>query len=847
MRLFFTICFTLFILTFSYWSFYFSFEKKIATSSADEIEAKPNDWFFQQRAYPYEDIPLDVYRRAQLQAKFEKQTFTKSSNDWESRGPVNIGGRITDVEMHSSNMDVVYAGAANGGVWKSVDGGREWESIFDEALSLSIGDIAVAPSDADILYVGTGEANAGGGSLTYDGMGMFRSNDGGGTWQHLGLESSRTIGRVAVHPQDPDIVFVGALGRAFSTDGSHGVFRSVDGGEIWENVLYVSDSTGCVDIAIHPTQPNMVFAALWERTRKPNNRDYGGQTSGIYRSIDGGDTWTELQNGLPHEMDLGRIGLAIAPSEPDIIYASVIDYIGNFVGIYKSIDRGDSWLRVDETLEGLGISSFGWWFGNIRVAPDDANTVYFLDLGFYRSTNGGKNWSGITKGMHVDQHGLYIHPQNPDFMILGNDGGIYKTTNNWSSWSHVKNMPITQFYTCTIDEQNPDILYGGTQDNGTWRTVNASAGEFEFLFGGDGFYVNVDPTDSRYVYVEYQYGNLFRSTNGGNSFSRADFGIPQQRRNWNTPIVFEPNNPSTLYYGGNRLYKSTNRASNWQAISPDLSNGGVSGPYSATYGSITTIAVSPIDTDIMYAGTDDSNVWATYDGGQDWVKVSDELPNRWVTRVVASLDAPLTAYVCFSGFRYSEYLPHIFQTNDGGNTWLDISGNLPEVPVNDIIIDPNDANTLYVATDVGVYHTNDLGQSWEMLGSKLPNVTVNDLSFHEETRTLLAATYGRSLFTYDLKDITSIDEERNLLEESFLIYPNPIRHRGSIEFQLLKPQNCRLELYDLQGRLIQTCFEGKLSIGQQRIDIEKGNWTSGSYILRIYTENQILAKQVYFE
>lgn len=846
MKHFITICLLLVVLLFTYWRSFSSSEKKIQNHSEEKIGAKPNDWFYQQRAYPFEDINLALYKKALLQAKQDKKHLAKSNVDWESKGPVNIGGRITDVEMHSSDMKVVYAGAANGGVWKSVDEGETWSSIFDDALSLSIGDIAIAPSDKNILYVGTGESNMGGGSLTYDGMGVFRSNDGGESWQEAGLEESRTIGRIAIHPENPDVVFAGALGRAFSTDGEHGVFRSLNGGQDWDNVLYVSDSTGCVDLAIHPTEPDVVFAALWERTRKPNNRDYGGQTSGIYRSVDGGDTWLELQNGLPHQLDLGRIGLAIAPSEPDIIYASIINDIGNFMGIYKSENRGNSWLKVDEGLANAGVSSFGWWFGNIRVSPDDADIVYFLDLNVHRSVNGGRNWSRLSNAIHVDQHGLYIHPQDPNFMILGNDGGIYKTTNNWSSWEHVENMPITQFYTCTIDEQFPDILYGGTQDNGTWRTVNPLTGEYEFLFGGDGFYVNVDPTDNRYVYLEYQYGNLFRSTNGGINFLRVDNGIPSLRRNWNTPVIFQPNNPSTLYYGGNRLYKSTNRASSWQAISPDLSNGAVIGPYSNTYGSITTISVSPINTDIVYAGTDDGNVWVTYNDGGDWTKVSENLPNRWVTRVAASPHELMTAYVCFSGFRYGEYLPHIFQTLDGGNSWLDVSGNLPEVPINDVIIDPNDAQNLYVATDVGVYHTNDGGQFWEILGSELPNVTVNDLSFHEDTRMLLAATYGRSLFTYDLSQATSIDSYSDALEESFVVSPNPIGQNARVHFELNAAQNCQLELYDLQGRLVHRFFDKKFSNGSQEVEIERGDWANGQYILRLYAERQMLVRKVSF-
>ena len=817
---------------------------------------KPNEWFFKQRAFPYGEINQEVYIKSLKQAqRLKKQRqLKKDTTVWEFAGPTNICGRITDVEMHPSDMETVYIGAASGGVFKTTDVGNSWVSIFDDALSLSIGDIAIAPSDPEIVYVGTGEANAGGGSLAYDGVGIYKSSDGGDTWDYLGLEESRNIGRMVVHPDNPDVLYVAAMGNLFADTPERGIYKTTDGGQTWQNILFVSDSTGGIDIVINPENPDTLYAAMWERVRRTDRRSYGGLTCGIYRTYNGGQTWTELTNGLPSPgTNVGRIGIDISNSNPDILYAIYADKTGYFDGVYKTLNGGDLWTQTnDGSLESC-YQSYGWWFGRIEVDPVDPDIAYVIGFDLYKTSNGGNSWSDISGwDVHVDQHGLYVHPQNHNLLFLGNDGGYYTSQNGGNSWDWINNLPITQFYTCEVDDQFPDRLYGGAQDNGTNRTLTGNTDDWELIYGGDGFYVLVDPYDNNYVYAEYQYGNLARSTNGGNSFSTALNGISSaDRKNWNTPVVFDPTNTEILYYGANRLYKSENRAASWSPVSTDLTNGpGVN----LTYGTISTISVSPVNPETIYVGTDDGNVWVSAVNGMGWELLSAELPERWVTRVAADPIEENTAYVTFSGYRYDEFIPHIFKTTDKGENWEDISGNLPEAPINDIIIDPENNSVLYIASDVGVFVTRDMGINWEVLGSNLPNVPVNDLALHNETRSLVAATYGRSMYKYDLYQdtvSTSIHQFSEKVNKLVInVFPNPFSSSVKITLKSGEEQNGRIEIFNIAGVKIETLFVGKLKSGFNEFVWEPNNLPTnknGTYIIKVVVGDKSMTKKVIYK
>lgn len=826
------------------------FQKEKASLLKKSVDKeKPNDWFFRQRAFPFEQINQTAYIDALQQAQQLRDEAKTNRNDglWEFAGPVNTGGRITDVEMHPSDINTIYLGAASGGVFKSTDKGVSWLPIFDSAMNLSVGDIAIAPSDPDILYVGTGEANAGGGSLAYDGVGIYKSEDGGQTWQHKGLEESRNIGRMVVDPRNPDIVYVAAMGNLFANSPDRGIYKTIDGGETWENVLFVSDSTGAIDVAVDPENPDTLYAAMWERVRRPNRRSYGGPTCGIYRSYDGGENWQELTNGLPTlPEDKGRIGIDVSASDPNILYAIYADSIGYFKGVFKTIDGGDTWFETSDGGLSGAYYSYGWWFGRIKVDPTDPDIAFVIGFTLYRTKDGGNSWNDVSGwDVHVDQHGLYIHPLNHNFIVLGNDGGLYISNNGGNSWTWNETLPITQFYTCEVDNQMPWRLYGGTQDNGVNRTTSGTEDDWEMIYGGDGFQVLVDPTDNNYVYAESQYGGLGRSINGGESFVDATAGISQDDRfNWNCPLVFDPADPQTLYFGTNKLYKSVNQAVSWFPISGDLTNG--EQPGNLAYNTLTTIAVSPVNADVVFTGSDDGNVYVTQDGGQSWQNISSGLPKRWITRVVGDPADETVVYVTISGYRWDDFMPHVFRSADLGQTWEDISSNLPEAPVNDLVINPTNNQILFVATDVGVYATWNGGTEWEMLGENLPNVVVNDLDYHQPVNKLVAATYGRSLYTYDLEQdtLTAVSEVQN--ENKILIFPNPFENLTTISFIADKTKN--IFISDISGKRVKTfSLSNTQSVIWNGTDDKGRKVPAGLYLCIIQNGNRFYSKKIFRE
>jgi len=812
--------------------------------SESETQKIPNEWFYRQRAFPFGEINQQAYNSALKQAK-EMREISNSQRDessWEFAGPLNIGGRISDVEMHPSDLNTIYLGAAAGGVFKSDDKGATWYPIFDEALSLSIGDIAIAPSNPDVIYVGTGEANAGGGSLAYDGVGIYKSTDAGENWDYIGLEESRNVGRMVVDPQNPEVLYVAAMGSLFANGQNRGVFKTSNGGETWEQSLFVSDSTGAIDIAIHPTNSDTLYAAMWERVRRPNRRSYGGPTCGLYRSFDGGEIWTEMTNGLPTlAQDKGRIGIDISVSNPNILYAIYADEIGYFNGVFKSANNGDSWTRTNDNSLSNSFASYGWWFGRIKVDPVDPDNVFVIGFDIYRSLTGGNNWTNQSYNVHVDQHAVYIHPMDNDFVVLGNDGGLYLSENGGTSWQRNVTLPITQFYTCEMDYQQPWRLYGGAQDNGTNRIINDADGDWENIYGGDGFYVLVDPENNNYIYAEYQNGGLGRSTNGGVSFSNATSGISgSDRFNWNCPVVFDPANPEILFFGSNRLYKTTNRAVSWNAISSDLTDGNQ--PGNLAYNTLTTISVSPVNSQVIYTGADDGNVHVSTDGGVTYQNISEGLPKRWITRVTADPVEASVVYVTISGYRWDEFMPHIFRSDDFGQTWTDISANLPEAPVNDIIINYPNNQTLFAATDVGVYVSYDQGLSWSVMGNNLPNVVVNDLVLHKPTNSLVAATYGRSMYRYDLEQDPLTKVHENDLRVEISAYPNPFSQTIALSVNMELPY--QVTISDLSGKLIKSFTASAKTVKWDGKNKNGRMCVKGVYFITIESTNKTLTKKI---
>ncbi|MCX6225236.1 MAG: T9SS type A sorting domain-containing protein [Bacteroidia bacterium] len=814
--------------------------KKVENPEAGKF---PNDWFYRQRAYPSTELRSDLYYKAMEQTMaMEKNGLKSGQESWTLVGPVNIGGRITDVEMPANDKNTIYLGAASGGIFKSTNLGTNWTPIFDNSVALSIGDMDISKTNPDVLFVGTGEPNAGGGSHTYEGYGVYKSTDAGTTWTQTGLTSAGSIGRVKIDPVNPDTVYVAAMGHLFSYNSERGIFRTRDGGANWQKVLYLSDSTGASDLCVNQSDPKIIYAAMWERTRRPPYQSYGGNTSGLWRSANGGDTWSELLNGLP-KGNVGRIGIDISDSNPLVLYATYTDSTGYLQGIYKTTNGGDNWSRTAELGEN---ASYWWWFSEVDVDPINPNIAYVSGFQAYKTTNGGTSWVNTFNNAHVDMHGVFVHPKDNGLALLCSDGGLYVSRFGGSNPFHIENLPITQFYTCEVDYMNPDRFYGGTQDNGTIRVTNGMINRWQSIYGGDGFVVKVDPTDNNYIYAQYQYGGLGRSIDGGAGFMGGTQGISGgDRMNWKSPLELDPQNPSILYFGSNRLYKSTNRAESWRPVSSDLTNGkGVN----VNYGTLTTISVSPLDANIIYVGTDDGNVWNTLNGTTTWTNISANLPDRWITCVQTSLFDKAEAFVTISGYRWDSYLPHVYRTTNNGQTWDDISGNLPDFPVNSIMLDPVNKSTWYIGTDGGVFLTRNKGITWEIFGNGLPKVPVLDLYLHAPTRTLTAATFGRSMYKIPLPS----PEGSNPIAENqtdITAYPNPFSTQLQFTFSSMLTMSGELSVYDLTGKKVKVIHQGSFFVGENRFtwqgDDENQNPVApGIYLIRLVTNKSISAIRV---
>ncbi len=816
-------------------------------SSGSEVQLNddqltPGEWGFRQRAYPNGEINRKAFSEAMafLQSKkdalYELGKYGMEVNEWEFCGPTNIGGRVTDIEVANN---YVYVAAASGGIFRTINNGGYWESIFDDAASLSIGDMAVAPSDPMIIYAGTGEPNAGGGSLTYDGNGVYKTTDGGDSWHHKGPENIGSIGRMVVSAENPDVCYVGAMGYLFENNPERGVYRTRDGGETWENVLHINDSTGIIDMAINPVSPDTVYAAAWQRVRRPNRRSYGGPSSGIYRSIDGGDTWSELTNGLPNTA--GRIGITVSKSNPEILYAFYTDAnTANVEGIYKTTDYGESWFPVNSS--GVTSVPYMWWFGKIEVSPVNPDHVYLIGFVMEKSTNGGNTWNMVFPSAHVDQHTVWIDPANQSKVIIGHDGGVHLSYNGGTSGTKLNGLPVTQFYTCEMDYSHPERLYGGTQDNSSMRTMTGNVDDWEIIFSGDGFKTLVDPLDNSYVYTESQYGNFVRSTNGGNTFMPAMSGIGfSDRFNWNTPVVFDPNNPEILYLGSNKLYKTVNRAVSWTPVSQDLTKNNPQ--LNLTYGTITTISVSPLNGDVIYVGTDDGNVQVTTNGGLEWSLITSTLPNRWVTSVLADPDDVNGAYVTLSGYRHGTNTGHIYKTTDQGETWVDISGDLPDMPVNELL-KVAATGVLYIATDIGVFCSVNEGLTWDLLGENLPALVVNDICYHDLENILVAGTFGRGMFRITPDHYVGYEELTEIPVLNANVFPNPCESQTMLTLDIPQQDHYNILLFDQSGRMVNMVFDGQLYMGSTSVSIDMEGIPSGMYVVLIISEKGKLQQKV---
>lgn len=719
-----------------------------AATSARAVRHEPGESLLTQRVG--NGVPAGAYQRALAQAQTVPLAAEARANParhtWASQGPTNIGGRVVDVALDPGDVDTVYVAAASGGVWRSTDAGKTFERAWPQAWTQAIGAMATGPDG--VLWVGTGETNPGGGSTTFAGTGLYRSADGGRSWQKAGLADSRRIGRIVVDPTDADRVFVAVSGDLFVPGGTRGLYRTDDGGRTWQKVLGgATDTAGAVDIALDPTDTDTLYTTFWDHQRTPEFRRYGGPGSRAYKSTDGGATWTQLGNGIPEPGEsVGRMGIAVAPSDPNRLYLVHVNRLGGFDGFFVSDDAGASWARSPENpLLAQSQSSYGWWFGRVWVTPDDADDVWVAGVPLVRSPDAGQTWAFGARGVHVDHHAMVWDPRVENRIYLGNDGGLYRTDDDGASWVKAEKEPYTQFYTVDVGEQTPSRIVGGAQDNGCNRSYGESAGWNTFSCG-DGLETLIAPDDERFVYACSQYGFCGRSSDGGETMASFINRTTSDRRNWKTPLEFDPSDPSVMYYAGNIVNRSADRGQTWTPISPDLT-GGPGRDTQYPWGTVTSVAAATSDPQRLYAGTDDARVWTSPDGGVTWQRIDAGLPERWVTRVRVDPANADVVYVTLSGFRQGDSAAHVFRSDDAGATWTDISGNLPNAPVNDMVLAQGG---LYVASDLGVFASPSGGRGWYAVGRGLPNAPVMELRMHESTSTLYAGTFGRGIYSVRL-------------------------------------------------------------------------------------------------
>jgi photosystem II stability/assembly factor-like uncharacterized protein len=711
-------------------------------------------------------------------------------------GPATMGGRIDDVAVVESNANIVYVGTAAGGLWKTTNNGTTWEPVFDKESVSTIGDIAIAPSDPSVVWVGTGEPNNRQSSSWGDGA--FKSLDGGKTWKKMGLEATRHIGRIVIHPRNADIVYVAALGHLWGANPERGVYKTTDGGKTWSQVLKINDDTGVSDIAMDPQSPDILYAAAYQRRRTPFGFNGGGPDAAIYKTIDGGVTWKKLTKGLPYENggETGRIALDIYRKDPNIVYALVQHEKG---GIYRSEDKGETWKKMSDT------NPRPSYYSQVRVDPNNDLRIWSLGASMFYSEDGGKTFSTQrVTGIHGDFHAMWIDPADSNHLITGSDGGIHWSYDAGKTWDFVNTIAIGQFYEVSLDNEKPYHICGGLQDNASWCGPSMSLGregikneDWTLMPGGDGFYAAIDNTEPWIVYTESQDGDLSRLDMRTSQMRllkpEAKAGEAHYRFQWNSPVAISAHEHTTLYYGGNYLFKSVDRGDSWVRLGGDLTTGvdrnklQIFGktPDKNTlsrhdgvqeYPTITTLSESPLTPNVLWVGTDDGNVQVTRDGGKTWKNVASKAPGvpkgTYVSRVVASKTAEGAALVAFDGHRGDDYNVYIFATTDYGESWKAIRNGIPDSAgsVHVVREHPRNTNLLFAGTEFGLWASWDRGANWTALKNNFPTVPVDDIEIQARENDLVLATHGRAIWIFD--DLTPIEKmDANVTASALTLFP----------------------------------------------------------------------------
>ena len=821
--------------------------------------------------------PTTAAQRAESLQKLQNLQETSLLNNlpFESKGPSVFGGRVTDIAVNSADPSRFYVAYASGGLFYTESNGAHFAPLFDDQATINIGAVA-ADWQNNTVWVGTGEVNSS--RSSYPGYGVYRSNNGGKTWTHLGLTETHHIGRIVLHPTDPNTVWVAALGSLYSPSAERGIYKTTDGGKTWSKTLFVNENAGAIDLLLDPSNPNELYAATWERTRRAWNFTESGAGSGIYRSTDGGENWTlmtEKKSGFPAGEGTGRIGLALSEKNGNNVLYAVLDNYNrrpedsdeqkdegltkeqlrnmdaptfekldaalvaeflksnNFpdkytekevrkmvkegkitplalteyledansllfdtevVGteVYRSDDNGRTWNKTHSDYLDNIFYSYGYYFAQIRVMPDNPDKLYIMGVPILTSDDGGKNWKSLNAdNVHVDHHALWLNPARPGHLINGNDGGINISYDDGAHWFKCNTPAVGQFYSVNTDNQKNYNIYGGLQDNGVWmgkHTYEAGVGwhnsgqyGYKSIMGGDGMQVEIDKRDNATVYTGYQFGNYFRlnTETGDRKYitPKHKLGERPLRWNWQAPIKISPHNQDIIYFGSNKLHRSFNQGNDFAEISPDLTAGGIKGD--VAYGTITTIDESKLRFGLLYVGTDDGNIHISKDGGNNWTKISNSLPQRmWITRVFASPHDEATVFAALNGYRWNDFSSMIYKSTDYGATWTKIGKNLPLEPVNVIKQDAENAEIIYVGTDGGFYVSLDGGTNFMTTDGGLPPVAVHDLTVQEREKDLILGTHGRSFWLTDIKELRLL-RDSILQQELYAFETENVNYRSN--------------------------------------------------------------------
>lgn len=804
----------------------------------------PAEWFYAVREYPSFRPSVTAYTGALAQAKQEAQSrgnWPGFTAPWTVQGPANIGARINTIKVNPLDPRIIYIGYSGGGLWKTTDGGVNWTPLFDRQTFLSIGDVELDPKNPNIVYAGTGDPNISG--YPFIGDGLWKSTDGGANWQLLGLGEQRIISKIIVDPSNSNTLYAATMGLPFERNNKRGLYKSVDGGLSWKQILFVSEQTGIIDLEIAPDDPKVLYAAAWDRLRNNRESIVSGANARVWKTTDGGQTWSKLSGGLPED-NQSRIGLSIDPQDGKRVWATYAGADLRFQGVYQTTDGGQNWVKnTDGSLDYDFQSDFAWYFGKICVNPFNPEDIWMLGVYTLRSLDGGNTWeigAGFEQAVHADHHDIcFVDAQT---ILLATDGGLYKSTDKGESWAKRDNTPTTQLYRVAYNPHRPDQYYGGAQDNGTVGGNAAGREAWDHLFGGDGFQAVFHPENPNIFYYEYQNGGIVGTTDGGQSWDGGTNGIDgSDRKHWDMQYIISRHDYNVMYTGTYRVYRSSTHTPDWTDVSPDLTDGNIFG---ARYHTISTLDESPLDPELIYVGTTDGNVWRGNPITRQWENISDGLPDRYVSSVKASRNDPDRVFVSMTGYKDNDFTPRLYQSDDRGKTWRPAHGTLPNLAINDLQpVTGHQDSVLFAATDGGVYATLDGGRNWERLGRGMPFVPVYDLDFNSAERTLIAGSHARSIFSFPLDSLrlgndVSAPEIGGRKLPSLKLTPSLVIDEVELSVENLSPrQTARVVISDMSGRIV---WQSQIKGAQRQAEqISLQGLSPGVYVAFAQTEAKV--------